>query len=522
VQALQLVDGSFAPYRTSGNFIPAENGADKTRYGLLDSVSALDFLIRARSAGYAISADAIRNALAFVETSVDAVFEVDSEGNATALDPKAACSFDTRYAMLVLAQQDRLESAYAGAVDECVSTGNGDDSQDGEDSDGNAGANTSGPAAEPGIFSELVTLAVLSQYGDNVNPEDTLAAHYDSPTDYLGDLDDYRRAIAVSMLADARADAGTVKRAAEPLLSSTRPLDLRTRAWLARTVADLDAPVGERLKSSDLDLSDADVMPLADRPDGVVESQEIAYSALADSQLEISKPTAPQAAAYLRITGTRTDSADSALPETSLRRRLFCAANGKEVDLATQQLEIGDDVVLVVEATRDALSQSDPEAYSGLGTTYGPLMIHTPLPSAFSLVANDMTGIKPKGALAQLAMAGRMRSVDSDAQSWNAIIVPVSTATKFEADKKLHKGGGEGDGGGSDQPAVGPQADDAAAIDAAEDGIEFRQAFVATVGSTGTYSFPPMTVEPLDFPGDTLMSSAGRFEVGGPSPCRSR
>jgi hypothetical protein len=157
-------------------------------------------------------------------------------------------------------------------------------------------------------------------------------------------------------------------------------------------------------------------------------------------------------------------------------------------------------------------------------------MVHTPLPSAFALVATDLTGIKPKGALAQLAMAGRMRSIDSDAQSWNAIIVPVSSTAKFEADKKLHRsgdegdgneGGGEGEDGGASQPAVAPQ-DDSSTIDAAEDGIEFRQAFVVTVGSTGSYSFPPTTIEPLDFPGDTLVSSAGQFEVGGPSPCRAR
>jgi uncharacterized protein YfaS (alpha-2-macroglobulin family) len=531
VQALQLVDGSFAPYRTNGNFMPAEIGADGTRYGLLDSVAALDFLIRARAAGYAISADALRNALAFVETSVDAVFEIDSEGRADPLDPKAACSFDTRYAMLLLAQQDRLKSAYVDAVRAC------DDNDDGGDDGGGGGSGASEAAVEPGIFSQLVTLAVLSQYGEVVDPEDALAAYYDKPADYLGDLDDYRKAIAVSMLADARADTGTVKHTAETLLSGGRQLDLRTRAWLARTVADLDSPRGQRLKSSDLSLSDADVMPLSERPDGIVQSQAIAYRALQDSELEISKPNEPQASAYLRITGIRTDSDDLALPETSFRRRLFCAVNGKEIDLATQQLEVGDDVVLVVEATRDALSQFDPEAYEGVGTTYGPLMVHTPLPSAFSLVAADMTGIKPTGDLAGLAMAGRVRSVDSDPQSWNAIIVPVSTTPKFEADRKLHKssddgeeseGSDEGEGSdeseGSDdsQSAVGPQGDDSSVIDAAEDGIEFRQAFVATVGSTGSYSFPPTTIEPLDFPSDTLVSGTGRFEVGGPSPCRPR
>ena len=52
---------------------------------------------------------------------------------------------------------------------------------------------------------------------------------------------------------------------------------------------------------------------------------------------------------------------------------------------------------------------------------------------------------------------------------------------------------------------------------AADDGLEFRQAFVVSVSSAGTFLFPSTTIDPLDFPGNTLLSQAARLEVDIPA-----
>jgi hypothetical protein len=498
VQALQLADGVFAPYRTTGDFIPSEVGFDKNarsytiRHGLLRNASALDFLIRASKAGYRVSPDAIRNSTSFIQDRVGEAI------NAARLqmDTETLCSFDTRYAMLLLAQLDRLSVSDVQALGRCRP---GAAESGGEEA---ADVDIVEAVAQGPVLSELVTLAILSQFGEVVDVQTALSARYPSPADYLGDLDQYRKAIAVSMLANTRVDARVVEQVTGSLIKQGKPLDLRTRAWLARSVADLDAPGNARLTLADIEVSDPDVMNLSERADGIVESGEVGYLNLEDLSLTVEKTGGPDARGFLRISGRLVDGQDLALPETSLRHRLFRASNGKEIDPANETLAVGDRLVVVVEATSAALAGLAEQDMSDISWSYGPLVVEAPLPSALTLVSDDLSGIKPKGDLAKVTMAGNLRSVSSHPQGWRAVIVPqssqgVATHEESEQDGEPQEG----------QEGEGPQA---------EAGVEFRQAFVVSVASAGSFLFPSTTLDPLDFPGNTLLSRTETLKVGIP------
>src|SRR5690606_14991215 len=76
VLALQLPDGAFVPYRTNGEFLAGELGFDTTasrslvRHGLLRTTAAVDFITRARRAGYVVPSGAMNNALAYIGARV--------------------------------------------------------------------------------------------------------------------------------------------------------------------------------------------------------------------------------------------------------------------------------------------------------------------------------------------------------------------------------------------------------------------------------------------------------------------
>jgi hypothetical protein len=494
IQALQLADGAFVPYRTDGEFLPTEVGfqtgigSGPVRHGLLRNASALDFLIRARRAGYSVSEDTITNSVAFIKGRVK-----DAIGASEFMTTDLLCSLGTRYAMLVLVQQSEIAAGDVDRLEICTGDGGFDDGfEEGVDPEDLPDSTIVEASTGQTALSELVTLAVMSEFGEPVDAEETLASFYGDTGQYLGDLDQYRKAIAVSMLAHTGIRDDVLRSLAGSFLDETRPLDLRTRAWLARSAADLDLPEDAKLTAADINPSDPDLASLTARPDGVVESTEIAYLDLQDSALSIGQLGGPEARAFVRIGGRLLESEDVALPESSIRRRFFRADNGREFDPARDRLEVGDLLVVVLEATPEALARFAEESHSDLGFTYGPLAVEALLPSAFTLVSPDLTSVTPRGELQRLTMAGNVRAIQSDRQSWRAIIVPASSAA-IEA----------------------PESEAEAAEDG--EGIEFRQAFVASVSAAGTFLFPATTIDPLDFPGNTLLSRQATLEVDIPA-----
>ena len=419
-------------------------------------------------------------------------------------DPTLMCAFDTRYAMLLLAQQDKVTKDDIGEIESCAAEG------------GEAAV-----AGEADVFSELVTLAVMSQFGEDVDAEGTLAAHYASPGEYLGELDDYRKAIALSMLANMRVDADLVRPVAKSFLDRDKALDLRTRAWLARSLADFGLAGQRRLTVADIVVSDADALPLNERPDGLVESDEVDYVELLDTSVTIAKAGQAAARGLFRISGELTDPDSAAQPATSLGRRFFLLKGGKEVKLEDQPLVVGDRLVVVVEGTAGALGQFTEQNFSDLGARYGPIMVEAPLPSAFTLAASDLKGIDLKGDLAKLEMVGNPRSVEMHPQGWRAILLPKSTEAVV-----AHRPPGQS----SEEEAESEEGEEGEATEGAAEGeellvagdeqIEFRQGFVITVSAAGSFLFPPTTVEPLDFPGNTLISRQARFAVSASGPQR--
>jgi uncharacterized protein YfaS (alpha-2-macroglobulin family) len=485
VQALQLPDGAFVPYRARGEFIPSEVGFDKgaqaytVRHGLLRNVSALDFLLRARAAGFAVAPDAVRNALTFVRGRVDEAVGAVGGGEGHLL-----CTFDTRYAMLVLVQQDRLTENDITALDNCVAAEDDGEgvAEEGQEED-TEGAT---PAVATGLLSDLVDLAVFRQYGEEVDTDETLSSYYDDPAAYLSDLDDYRRAIGLSMLANAGADRRLVQTIAAGFARDGKPLDLRTRAWLARSAADIGASAA-RLAADNIDASDPDLMVLQARADGVVESGEMAYAEIERAGLTVGSVGGPEARGFLRVGGRLVDAEDRMLPASALRQRLFDARTGREIDPEADRLEVGQRLVVAIEATAEAFEAFADMDTSDIGSSYGPLVVQATLPSALTLTGDDISGVRLRGDLDGFRPVGNLRSVETGIQAWSGIIVPVtSNAVTSHSD-----GDGEGEA-----EAEAPVAD----------GIEFRQAFVATVTAAGSFRFPPITVDPLDHPGDTLLS----------------
>lgn len=492
IQALQIADGAFVPYRTDGEFIPSEVGFDGTissgpvRHGLLRNASALDFLIRARKAGYSVSEDSITNSMSFIKKRVsDALFAPDFSSDIAA---ELLCTLETRYAMLILVQQGEMSADQVERLSYCSETGQDEEGIEPEDLPGDGLMEVS---AGQSALSELITLAVKSEYGEPVNAETTLAAYYEDPRQYLGDLDEYRKAIAVSMLTHTGIRTDVLRELAGSFLDRTRPLDLRTRAWLARSVANLDIPQEARLSEADISPSDARLVSLTARPDGVVESGEIAYAALQGASLSIGQASGPQARAFVRIGGKLVDGNDLALPKSAIRRRMFHAGSGREFDPASERLEVGDLLVVVLEVSPEALARFQDDSLSDLGFTYGPLAIETLLPSAFTLVSPDLSSVTPNGDLEGFSAVGNVRAVDEDPQSWRVIVVPKSS--------------------GAVETLNGAEEEET------DDGLEFRQAFVVSVSSAGTFLFPSTTIDPLDFPGNTLLSQAARLEVDIPA-----
>lgn len=492
IQALQLADGAFVPYRTDGDFMPIEVGFDtiageQVRHGLLRNASALDFLIRARKAGYAVAEDAITNSIAFLKGRVaDALNAPDWRG--PEIGRELLCTLESRYAMLILVQLGEVSSYQMEQLGFCERSAEG---MEGEEPAEAVMDVSLGQSA----LSELVTLAVMSEFGEPVDAEATLAAYYDDPGQYFGDLDEYRKAIGVSMLAHTGIRDEVLRTLANSFLDRTRPLDLRTRAWLARSVSDLDLPEDVKLAATDIDASDPDLAALTARSDGVVESTEIAYLDLRDRALSIGQAGGPQARAFVRIGGKLTNGQDLALPESSIQRRFFHPDSGREFDPTRERLEVGDLMVVMLEVKAEAMERFIEDRQSDIGFTYGPLSVEALLPSAFTLVSPDLSAVTPRGDLERLPVLGSLRAVDADPQSWRAIVVPAtSSALQIP--------------------------EEAGAEPEAEEGIEFRQAFVVSVSAAGSFLFPSTTIDPLDFPGNTLLSQAATLEVDIPAEQR--
>jgi hypothetical protein len=474
VLALQLPDGAFVPYRTDGEFIAGELGFDTTaalslvRHGLLRTTAALDFITRARRAGYVVPSAAMNNALAYIGARVrDAQTSL-----AMSSEPELVCSFETRYAMLMLINAGTFDRQQLKDLMTCDSRGK-----------------TSGEAA----FSELVNHAVFVQYGEVSDADVILARHYGTGGNYLSDLDPYRKAIAISMLADAGAEPRLLRSIARSYLDGeTQPPDLRTRAWLARAVADIGNEA-EGLAVGDLVVGRPALLDLKARPDGIVESREFTAAELERDIATIGLGKPGQGRGYLRITGQLRDSSSLALPETMLRRRFFRPETGEEFDPREAQLEVGDAVVVVVEGAAGLLDQLGGDDLSDVGMTYGPIVVDVAMPSALAIVSERLPAPPADSDLAELTLYGNLRSVTSHVQHWRGIIVPESTRSRAERPSE-------------EEPKVGEQAP-----------LEFRQGFVARVTAAGSFVFPPSAVDALDQPGTTLVSEPLAFAVAPPA-----
>lgn len=495
IQAMQTTYGSFVPYRTDRDFTPSEvnfdmdESLDGFRRGMVRNVSALDFLLRARRAGFAVSEQAIENSMTFARTWLDnAIAASDSDAG-----PDRLCSFATRFAVLILAHENRVVDSDLAAIERCDVSADTNESEDTgittesleeAELDGRE-PETNGRVASPRILNLLATDAAYVEFGEPRDVDKTLEIYYGGRGEYLGDLTDYQKAIAISLLMQAEGDERQISSLAASFIRSGEGPDLRTRAWLARAVSDMGDRGSDQLTLADLEIDPPGALALSNRGPGVIESSELKYLDLQGQEIVVRQVGGPPARGLLRISGRPTEPNASALVEADFRRRFFRIENGREVDLFGQQLEVGTRLVMVVEGTARALSTFRELSHGDISPSFGPIAVSVSLPAAMTLVADSLASIERKADLAKLAILGDLRSIDTNPQEWKGVVVPLN----------------RGDSGESDF---------------SDDDIVFRQAFVVALITAGTFQFPAMTIDPLEFPYNTVVGRQAEFTVAVP------
>jgi alpha-2-macroglobulin len=470
VLSLQLPNGSFVPYRTLGDFSPAEltfvkqqdEDQGTARQTLLRTAGVLDLMSYASAAGYDIPGRALRSARQFVSTQL-------------ARAPSGSdCSFETTYALLVL-------------------VGSGSTDVDKGQIDALSKCQFDDPATQ------AAAAAVATKYGLSDQGKIILARmEDDKDPSRFRDLSDYRRAMMLSFLSEAGAPSSLLDSVADALLTpgNRAALSRAALAWVKRATA--TSRPRSKLGAADLVIDAAALGPLRRAPNGVLETNPIPYRRLRSMQVSIGTRADIGARAVLTIEGLLTKPREaSRLPEGALKRRLFDLETGREVDPNGVGLNIGDRLVVVIEGNRNAL----PTGAAPDGA-HGPILLANLLPSAFQIVSAAVFGhanLELRGALAKLQPRGDLRSVETDSDRWIALIVPESWREKAER-------GPDGKEPAPDDPLKKPRV-------TGEDKIEFRQGYLVRVNMAGRFTSPALSLEPTVPPIKTLRAEQSYIEI---------
>ncbi|WJI42189.1 hypothetical protein NL532_15910 [Mesorhizobium sp. C120A] len=162
---------------------------------------------------------------------------------------------------------------------------------------------------------------------------------------------------------------------------------------------------------------------------------------------------------------------------------------------------MGERIVVVVEANASVLG--DLKASGDLGASDNPLMLEALLPSAFTMVSPDLSGIVLNGDLRKLEMLGSVRSMDAQPQGWKSIVVPdlgkPTVGQDAPADDAAADDADESEVEEDGEAAAGPEQDGAdisgseteVAPEVAPNTIVLRQGFIVSVAAAGSFLFPP-------------------------------
>jgi uncharacterized protein YfaS (alpha-2-macroglobulin family) len=485
IQSLQLPNGSFLPYRTIGNPSEAEqnlSNSDPQDPGarrdatVLRTASVLDLLSMLGGAGIDVSAKTISTASHFLKNAIDIS---SSTGNRD-------CTFDDAYAIRVMVGFGIANRFNLDALSGCE--------QADADTETMPAKAASAAAFQQFGMSEEAKLT-LASFGSERNP------------DKFKDLSDFRKAMMLAFLMEAKAPSDLVQTVAQSLLAaSTRTnLSAAAAAWVARTNGE-GSNSGPPITSSDLVLNGLTARALHQNASGLIETDAFPLGSLQTAPILVGSNANRPVQGYVTIEGILTKPDETKrVPDGALKRRFFDSTTGQEIDLSKTSIEAGARIVVVLEGKKAAIPSvlnADGEPVSDDG---GPLLLADLLPSAFEIVSNNfpLTG-KTTGAsnpLEALAPAGDLRTVFTDTGRWIGLVVPESQRPKQEADlpsdsaDQTSKGGTKASSLGSD------------------DAVEFRRAYVARVNLAGRFTLPAISIERSLPPNKNFLSRSSVLQV---------
>lgn len=484
IQGLQLPNGSFAPYRTLGEYAPGEvslspkaGGEEEGPEALLRATFAFDFVSLARTSGYEVPDRFLRATRLFIA--------------ARAKTRREPCGLEVAYALFALVSHNpaAVDRKQVEDLKDCSS----------------AFLPAKGAAA-----------ATLAKFGLPDQARATLAGFEESrDASQLAGLTDYQLALAMSFMGEAGASGAAVDTVADALLQLDRRASVSraASAWILRGSAGRPPrDPGATRTEPQITVSGAPAGLLKTRPDGVLEVGAMSLARLRASSLAVSTAADGRARGRLVVEGVQTRPPEAnRLPPGGLRRRYFDLETGGERNVARNPLRLGDRVVVVLEGSRaatDKAAAAEPGDGDDKPVATGPLVLADLLPSSFQILSEDVFGsgtFALTGALARLKPRGDLRSVETRADRWVAMIVPES-----------RKGAATpaGDADAAPRPAPTPAPKPAATP---EDDVEFRQAYLARVAMAGRFTVPPLTLEAPTPPIRSLRSPAASLQVDLPS-----
>ncbi len=470
IQALQAPDGSFLPYRTTGEFTDVERGYSDDRYLVFRAAMVLDFF-NTVSGRYAASPGRTNirvGALAERRTVEYLTKRLDSYG----------CEPDRVYAAMVLIPFDRVRM---------------EDIQDFHSDCGENNAQYRTP------LGKAMLAALFNQFGQH-DYRDAMLVSFKDEKSQPEEHTSARLAMTLSFLVQSGASEETLKQVFADLHEFGVPtgIDLQQQAWQSRAgglVAQQDGGSGE---GPQIEVSPADFLGSGSDRKTTIVTPFLDYGAFASSGLKIRNVGQQPVAAAIALQGVRAD--DGGGGAFAITRRIFDPA-GREIGDGTGDIQIGDNLLVIVEGRRTAERPvADQNVSDTIGDESDAIVIADLLPGALEIVQPNAfaTGVVRPGYFPRgLTKVGDLRSVEAGDDRLIAVVEPVQPA---EGD--VDEEGNEIAGTDTD---IGPP-------------VDFRIAYYARVVSAGDFVLPPTLAESVSPPVATSRTALGRLKVNRPTP----
>jgi hypothetical protein len=463
--SLQLIDGSFAAYRTIGTQSPTELNKSTTPEAMGTTLrriaGVLETFVLAKAVGYAVPEQTVSDAHQFASSTLSSLSSDDR------------CSFEALLVTLALVDFGDIDQAKVEKITAC-------------------------PNEE--IWSKAIVYAITTRFGSNDKGQVQLANFTDDVKQGglkdLASSEQGRVKLAMMLNFFSRGDAPLATReliaqALLPNKENPQPLSPTVTSWIPKAVS---PTAGSALKLTNINLNGALSGTLHIGPNGELETATIPFPSLQNPPALVSLTGASTARAFVTVEGTLKDGKDEQLlPSGAIRRRIYSAKDGHEVNLKTDDLNLGDQLVIVLEADRSRLSSFLSTGSNGEPTNIEePIVLADLLPSALTVLQEglDRQEFKTPEWTKKLKPVGNLRSVATDAPDrWIALVIPDSRKTPPDVNST-------GKGSASDQPKG-----------RADENLDFRQAYLARVNLAGHFVWPALSLE-----GSTQFASTYRSE----------